>query len=522
MFLVRPIRVDGPELPSVVKIGPAASIEQEWQAYQTCIKFCLPSSAGIQEAPVYPNRTTLGGIRYQQIGEGTFTVESCADYYHHASIEDVEFVLTRLFAGLSAILKRIRLQPELYMRQAYDSILPVNLVVEWVQGPPSISCRDMNPASCGQMGIAVGDDVSLIGFRVTEIDLSKQRLQMDTPELAPAFRFYLTGVSALTSYHIGQIISDPIYGRIQQTRQVFLREKAQAILSPQQNLADDWIPFVDGTLLPNPLAALEPVLGQSFDAYIACIHGDLHLDNILVEVNGRHPYLIDFARSRPDHVLRDFFHLEMSILTNLVPYALQTSGQGMKPLLDFYTRVHCALTHSVPVTPPDGLEKPFAMLVKVRKAAQPHLVHHEQWHEYHTGLFLYLLSALKFDSLDKHPLAPLPKQLAFWGAAIIHWLSKNMESICTDLIQQIQTPSTGMQPYQHDASTRPKEQSILLNRVMVFWIDGVLEESLHNAVFLELGKRLILTNSNSIVNMWVTRNQVMQIITSNGMGYDFT
>jgi len=72
------------------------------------------------------------------------------------------------------------------------------------------------------------------------------------------------------------------------------------------------------------------------------------------------------------------------------------------------------------------LEKPLAMLVAIRRTARKYLFDPEDWTEYYQGLVLYLLGAMKFGNLDRIPEAPapLPKQVAFWGAAVAGNLTK--------------------------------------------------------------------------------------------------
>ncbi len=71
--------------------------------------------------------------------------------------------------------------------------------------------------------------------------------------------------------------------------------------------------------------------------------------------------------------------------------------------------------------PDPGLEKPWAILMAIRKMAGNYLWQHNDWTEYYQGLVLYLLGALKFKNLDKmdEDRTPLPKQVAFWGAALV-------------------------------------------------------------------------------------------------------
>lgn len=52
------------------------------------------------------------------------------------------------------------------------------------------------------------------------------------------------------------------------------------------------------------------------DAQSAIVHGDLHGDNLFV--NGQYSWAIDFERTGPSHILRDFAELELDILARLL------------------------------------------------------------------------------------------------------------------------------------------------------------------------------------------------------------
>jgi hypothetical protein len=54
------------------------------------------------------------------------------------------------------------------------------------------------------------------------------------------------------------------------------------------------------------------------NAQCAVTHGDMHGDNLFVD--GEHSWAIDFERTGPGHILRDFVELEVDILTRLVPF----------------------------------------------------------------------------------------------------------------------------------------------------------------------------------------------------------
>jgi hypothetical protein len=85
--------------------------------------------------------------------------------------------------------------------------------------------------------------------------------------------------------------------------------------------------------------------------------------------------------------------------------------------------------------PHPALEKPFAILCAIRRAAGSGLYDRDDYTEYYQGLILYLLGALKFANLDAVPEAPFPKQVAFVGAATVRRLL-SPERIVLDVQQE--------------------------------------------------------------------------------------
>jgi hypothetical protein len=89
----------------------------------------------------------------------------------------------------------------------------------------------------------------------------------------------------------------------------------------------------------------------------------------------------------------------------------------------FYEELHCATFKSDQGATyrllHEALEKPFAILCVLRRAARAGFYDPGDFSEYYQGLMLYLLGALKFRNLDEIPGA---KQIAFWGAATLQHL----------------------------------------------------------------------------------------------------
>ena len=441
VFLVRPVRQTGAERPSVVKIDETARIEREWLAYRDCIHNRLGEAAEIRGEPTYPRGLQWGGLRYPLVGAGTFDIASLQKYYQTASLEDIQHVLeNRLFKSLETLWKDNRtVEVEYFLRARYDAQLPSNLVIEKSSGPtqtnwtysfltgfpaPSSMSQThtffLQPDSIHAQTLQVGDSVQLFGFRVIKVDRQVNQLSLNTPEGASfAYRLDLKGVDEVGQYHVGQLLTQPIAGVVRQTRADRLLAEAQKVLGEGMDFAAATLPTAHHAQQPNPFLNLPQILSRSFDVEVGYIHGDLNLENVLVEPGNRNAFLIDFALARKDHILHDPLRMELAVITKILPELFQQTGQSAEQIISFYERLHCAINQANPIAAPAGLEKPFAILQMIRKVAQRHLHNHDNWTEYYHGLVIYLLGALRFSDLDTLPTTPLPKQMAFWGAAAI-------------------------------------------------------------------------------------------------------
>ncbi len=418
VFFVRPVRQDGAELPAVIKIDRAARIQREWHAYQSCIQNRLPSVAEIRGEPVYPPGSLWGGIWYPMVGAGTFEIESLKQYLQQASLEDIRHTLeARLFKSLGVLWSQTQaVQPDLHLQTHYDSFLPMNLVIELANPPAGVQPHCLDPGNVSSLTLHKGDYVQLSGFQVVKVTQEAKKLSLDMPsgDLA-AYRLQVFPVPDSMTYEVGDLAQRPFIGIVRQTREDLLREQVWTALGRDIDLTAVSLTLPNKTTLPNPLHALPTLLNHSFDAHVAYIHGDLNLENVLVETESRTAYLIDFAQSRKDHSLRDLFHLEMSVVTQLLSAALRANNLAAEAICSFYEQLHCAVLHPGQIVAPVGLEKPFAILLMIRQSAQRYLFTPGDWSEYFYGLSLYLLGSLRYPNLDEVPGA---KAVAFWGTAV--------------------------------------------------------------------------------------------------------
>ncbi|MEW5988402.1 MAG: phosphotransferase [Chloroflexota bacterium] len=400
------------ELPSVVKVDHANQIRQEWAAYHAHIHRRLPNVAAIDGEPVYLDDDSYGGLRYPLAGDGVFQVESLANYLLHASPADVRYVLQeRLFPSLAQLWQKNTFHDPLPLRQFYDSALPANLFIQNETPPAGLTPERLTPEWARRKTLTAGQFVELSGFQVFRLDQTWNRLLLDLPRDWPdGFRLSFSPLLDTNGFERGQAMPRPLTGLVTQTRQGFMDSQARSVIGLE---AADRFLHRAGQRWPNPFVLWPELLRGSVGGRVGPIHGDLHLENVLVETAGRNVYLIDFALARQDHILRDLVSLEMSIILRLANERWPADEQP-EAIRDFYERLGCASRQSQPVEPPAELAALFTALVALRQAAGAYLGQLGQWDEYDKCLFLVLLGALRFDNLDKPS-----RQLAFWAAAAV-------------------------------------------------------------------------------------------------------
>lgn len=248
-----------------------------------------------------------------------------------------------------------------------------------------------------------------------------------------------------------------------------LHETVQQYL-PQLSLNDTAVSLTPTLQLPNPLHNLPYLLDKPLRVYKSPIHGDLNLENILViqTTTNLHVQLIDFARARHDYVMHDMLCLETGVLLNVLPRLLQTHPAPLDCLLRFLVGIHFETTPQQGSTTIEPvLEKPFRFLVAFREMARPFLKQRDDWSNYYKALQLYLLGAIKFRSLAVAAgERPLPREFAFWGAAIVKQLEKE-SSVFDGLVEkrpfQPPTHSKPIPAHQLPPTLSPKELNSTIN-----------------------------------------------------------
>jgi tetratricopeptide (TPR) repeat protein len=460
---VRSIKIDGtPELPTVVKLGTVSMIQQEWRAYQKHIHNRLPHVASVSARPTLLAGSGWGGLRYPMMGLGDHDIISLRDFCRQPDV-DVDYlqtVLDRLLRIMDNVWGFSSAAPNFDLRPSYDPALPPNLLLRARAFPAGTPITAISPRKLPALALRPGDAVALSGFAVLKVDPAGRAVTLRVPAGrpgAPAYgvRLRIPEPEPMPEYRAQQIVELPA-AEVLETRESRLQAEVIA-LAAGIDPAAEWIPLAEDTWLPNPLLALPGLLNQTRSVNIATVHGDFNLENILIEPQLGTISLIDFANARQDHVLHDLLHLETQILTHILPEVIHRHQlDPAQVLVELSWRLHRTLAHpahepGLPELP--ELRKPWVMLRAVRRAARRYLFNADDPSEYYQGLTLYLLGALRYKNLSRRPEQPLPKQIAFWAAALAYqWL---------------------LHP---DARTPPPALAPLLERSRLRWTAGAQRE----------------------------------------------
>lgn len=426
VFLVRPIRLDSTvELPCVIKIDTKSRAQQEWQGYNNHIKDRLPNSAGIRGEPIIYKE--FGGLKYPMIGAGAFNIQSFSDFYKEASTQEICALLEhKLFKILSQIWKQTKVEYDFSLRTLYDSFLTPNLLIECQNETPYGQLT--TPETIFRQSFSPEQPLQISGFHVVRVLPQSKTVYLDFPIIGyyrqNAYRIHIRNVPNCEQFKPGEPMPQTLFGYIVQMREQQLEECLHQFLDKSIDLG---LPTLStGTMiLPNPLKSLNAIFKQLFDIKIATIHGDLNLENILFD-ESQNPHLIDFVNSGPDHVLRDFLRLELGIVTHFLSQdLLETTRLPEIPnaIYKFYEQLHFAQMNGATVTPPTGLEKPFHVLLTIRRTASHYLGQLNNWKEYYSGLFCYFMGAMRYEDLNQVNGAKLT---AFWAmASLKHLIDTN-------------------------------------------------------------------------------------------------
>ncbi len=428
-LLVLPIKSDSrADAYAIAKLAPQWLIRQELANYETFVKDTLPPvTARIEDAPALPAERgeALGALRYTFVGQiGPARTQSLREFASSHSSNEVASVLEhKLFEVFGRNWWMQRRPYSFRLGQEYERLLPVNVVAEVGQGTARPDLRLVASARewPDVRALSMGQVVRLEGFAAEEVSANGHTVTLTLPSSAPhRFRARLrsSAHARLPSVEAGAIMP-PVTATIIATRATLLEIAAsKAFLNVR---ASDETVTVGEQRFPNPLRACTTLLDERIFGTLSTIHGDLNLENILVDP-GDNVWLIDFALTRDGHTLYDFARLETELVTRHIAPLMVRAGLAAPELtrvLAWLDRGESLRASSPPALGHTALDDAALVLASVRRIVNRCLFDPAHPEEYTRALLVCQLGALKFANLDSVPEAPLPKQLAFAAAAYL-------------------------------------------------------------------------------------------------------
>jgi len=432
-LLVLPIKPDGrADAYAIAKLAPQWLIRQELANYETFVKDTLPPvTARIEDAPALPAGESLGALRYTFVGQlGTARTQSLREFAAtHSAHEVASIIEHKLFEVFGRNWWMQRRPYAFRLGQEYERLLPVNFMGEAIPASrPDVTLAATAREWPDTRTLAVGQIVRLEGFVVEESspDGSVVTLTLPyTPGGLPSPRRFRARVRAgklpLPSVKTGETCP-PLTASIVTTRTMLLEAEVQHTFADRR--ASDEFITIGQQRYPNPLRSYAALLDERVFGTLSTIHGDLNLENILIDPGG-YTWLIDFALTRDGHTLYDFARLETELVTRHIAPMMARAGLAAQEFVRVmeWLAAHRGEETSLPALGHAALDDAACVLASVRRVVNRCLFDPARPDEYARALLIGQLGALKFANLDSVPEAPLPKQLAFLAAAhLCQWI----------------------------------------------------------------------------------------------------
>lgn len=395
----------------VVKLGPPTDLQREYRAYRQFVEYASPqNTARLQGEPLIDDDEQLALISYTFAGgDPRLPTHSLQTYYNRQGGQAAAAVLDRVFRIYGRQWWAINRPQKFVVSEHYDRLLYVHLKLKPAPADPQarvLVAGQLDAASL--QDVQPGQSVCLQGFQVAEIRPGRQHVTLTANppgEASAPLRLRLETENA-ASYRPGTRL-DTLNAVVTATRQTLLAQAARRALPTFEPEATHL--NLSGRTYPNPLIGLPEMLNEVIEARVSTIHGDLNLENILVDEATGFAWLIDFAETRSGPTLFDLQRLEGQIITKLLPPAVAQAGLGPEVMAGLFDSLHADPPR--PAAPHRALQEPYTVLVNLRRLARQHLMDDRDWDEYYLGLVFTLLGTLKFRGLE-----PLARGLALVGA----------------------------------------------------------------------------------------------------------
>ena len=296
-----------PHAPLVVKLAHPHDLQSEYEAYEEYVRQVSPQNiAHLQGEPLVSEDGQLGLLQYTFAGgESHLPTTSLQTYYESAGAAKTSEVLNRIFRVFGRHWWADNRAQTYVLDEYYDRLLPVHLQAE--PAPPGATVD--HTIQAGKSSVLVvneithGQTIHLIGFQV--IESARRRPAHDAAGRAPAQPSSRTAAHSrrirsaerLLSRRCGRCADRHRHRHAHVAAGRCGRRAAIPGLDPQaqQFTLPPEKDSPAGGVLPNPLVKLPTQLYSVVETKTSIIHGDLNLQNILVDAPTGFAWLIDFA-----------------------------------------------------------------------------------------------------------------------------------------------------------------------------------------------------------------------------------
>lgn len=418
VLLVSP---DSGQAQLVAKLGEPAELQREYRAYRQYVEHASPqNTARLQQEPRTADNGQLALLIYSFAGgDPRLPTHSLQTYFDNRGGQAASAVLDRVFRIYGRQWWAINRPQKFVVSEHYDRLLHAHLHLKLVppaeSQPQTLTAGRLDAEAL--LNLPPGQAVRLEGFRVAEVRPDRQEITLladPPPGQASAPLRLNVEASNPADYQPGQRL-DALEAVIRATRPTLLAQATRQALPTFDPQAPSF--NLNGRNYPNPLRDLPALLNQVIEMKVSTIHGDLNLENILVDDATGFAWLIDFSETRPGPTLYDLQRLEGQIITKLLPAVINRARLGPEVMAGLLESLHA---DPPPTTAPHtALQEPYTLLVNLRRLARQYLMDDRDWDEYYLGLIITLLGTLKFRGLE--PPAP---GLAVIGAMVARGLMR--------------------------------------------------------------------------------------------------
>lgn len=395
-----------PDAPVVVKFAHPFELQREVAAYTELVERTAPqNTARLQGDLLTGADGQLGLIVYSFAGGNLHTgANSFATFFQTHGGQAAARVFDHLLGSYGRQWWASNELRRIVYAEEYDRLLPVQLVLRAVDTSANVTVdtqvspvliRAGETSSLLLRTLRPGQRVQLEGLRVVKTQADRLTLHADPPPGERSAPLRLRLAQATASYQPGDLL--PVQAAlVETTRWELLAASAQAALASFDADQDRFV--VQGVPYLNPLRYLTATLDRTEDLRVSIVHGDLNLQNILVDPVSTFAWLIDFAETHRGPTLFDLQRMEVQVIAKLLLPYLPRSTQAAALLASLLDTLHTPVPTLL--CPVPALQESYTLLVTLREWARQFLVDDRQWAEYYRGLLLALIGALKFDELD--------------------------------------------------------------------------------------------------------------------------